>query len=148
MKFRGWDKNKKEFITNFCISSNGNTEIVRSSDKLAKIINEHYTSLGDDMWGDYAIIDYTDWYGINDVDVMRSTESLDKNQKEIFESDYVEFLDNYYLVKFERGCFLLEGKNQIWWHQLNKMDIESSMLIIGNIYEQRKTKLNILKNLI
>jgi len=148
MKFRCWDKNKKRFIKNVVIYSTGATEILRGNEELSRIINDYYSSKGDDMWGDYNVIDFTDWYGINDCEISISTEEKDNENKEIYENDYVEFLGKYYYVKFKRSCFLLENDTEeIWWHKLNPTDIKSSMLIIGNIYEQRKTKLNILKNL-
>jgi len=148
MEYRGWDKNQKKFIKNFCIYLTGAIEIIHNNEELKSIINEYYTQKGDPGWGDYEVIDFTDWYGINNISVDRSTEDKDKNEKLIFENDVVNFQGTIYQVKFNRGCFLLESKDkEIWWHQLNTMDIESSMEVIGNIHEQRKTKLNILKNL-
>lgn len=145
MQYRGWDKNKKKFTYNFAIDArNGSPTMIHMTDELNNHINEYYNKKGDVLWGDYGVLDFTDWYAINDVEINKSTGDKDFTEKEIFENDIVEYQNKYYQVKFLRGCFLLEGKEkEIWWHELN-LDIESSLLIIGNIYEERKTKLNIL----
>ena len=148
MEYRGWDRNQKKFIKNFCIYCTGAVEMIHENEELKNIINEYYTKKGDTMWGDYEVLDFTDWYGTNNVNVDRSTEDLDQYKTLIYENDIVRFLGDYYTVKFKRGSFLLESKDkEIWWHQLNLMDVESSMEIVGNIYEQRKTKLNILNKI-
>jgi len=149
MTYRGWDKNKKKFIYNFAIDArNGAPTIIHMTDELNNYINDYYSRKGDDMWGDYGVLDFTDWYAINDVEINKATEDKNKNGMYFFENDIVEYMGKIYTIKFKRGCFLLENdKEEIWWHQLNGLDIESSMEIIGNIYEHRKTKLNILKNI-
>ena len=147
MQYRGWDKNQKKFIYNFAIDArNGAPTIIHGNDELNNYINDYYSRKGDDMWGDYGVLDFTDWYAINDVEINIATDDRDKNEKIIYENDIVEFQDDIYQVKFLRGSFILVGKKEIWWHDLN-LDIESPLLIVGNIYEHRKTKLNILKNI-
>lgn len=149
-QYRGWDKRRCKFIyDDFAITSSGSPFMIHENNELNRYINEYYQKKGDDMWGDYGVLDFTDWYAISDVNIMMSTQNKDKNGRLIYESDFVEFMGRFYTVCLKRGCFLLENeKEEIWWHQLNTMDIESSMQIIGNIYEQRKTKLNVIKKLI
>jgi uncharacterized phage protein (TIGR01671 family) len=146
MTYRGWDKNKKKFIYNFAIDArNGAPTIIHMTDELNNYINEYYSRKGDDMWGDYGVLDFTDWYAINDVEINKSTGYKDGNEKDIYENDIVEYMLTHFTVKFVKGCFLLENDTKkIWWHELLNM---STIIIIGNIYEQRKTKLNILNKI-
>jgi hypothetical protein len=146
-QFRGWDKKSKKFFYEFIISPNGAPTNVHSNEELNKILNDYYATKGDDMWGDYGVVDFTDWYAIDGLIVEMSTDTKDKTGREIYENDYVEFFDIVYLVKFQKGCFMLDGKKEIWWHEINLLDIESSMKIVGNIHEERKTKLNILNKI-
>jgi len=147
MKFRGWDRKEKKFFYEFIISPNGAPTVVYSDTELNNIINDYYATKGDDMWGDYGVVDFTDWYAINELDIDISTDYKDSKGREIYENDYVIYFSKVYLVRFQRGCFVLDGEKEIWWHQMNLMDIRSSMEVVGNIHQERKTKLNILNKI-
>jgi hypothetical protein len=66
-QYRGWDKRRCKFIyDDFAITSSGSPFMIHENDELNRYINEYYQKKGDDMWGDYGVLDFTDWYAIVD----------------------------------------------------------------------------------
>lgn len=68
-KFKAWDKKEKKYRNDVIVSNNGLPHIIRTSKELSSEINEHYKKLGDDMWGDYYVIDFTDFYAIENIEI-------------------------------------------------------------------------------
>ena len=69
MKFTAWDKLEKRFRNDVVISPNGAIHIDRSSPDFNKMVNKWYRKRGDILGGDYAEIDYTDWYGQTNIEI-------------------------------------------------------------------------------
>ncbi len=95
MKFRAWDKKKKQFRNDVVLSNKGVPHIVRSSKGLDKLINDFYSKKGDTLWGNYAEIDYTDWYAIEYVEIYFYIGRKDKVGNEIYEGNICELEVEY-----------------------------------------------------
>ncbi len=82
-------------------------------------------------------------YRFDDIELMQSTGLVDKNGKEIFESDIVKIPDDYSAfgknageilkVAFNNGCFRLKRPNSKG--RGFYFEDDSTVTIIGNIYE-------------
>ncbi len=114
LKFRVYDKKKKQMFDVMCLYSNGQLEY---RDGLAVVkLNKN---------------------DCNDFVVMQYTGFKDKNTKEIYEGDIVRCNDEYCaVVIWKRDGFLLDSitrKNipSLWYNAENSEKIE----VIGNIYE-------------
>jgi hypothetical protein len=70
LKFKAWDKKEGRFRDDVFISPKGTPFIIRSSDGLNKAINKYYKAKGDILGGDYAEIDFTDWYAIENIEIQ------------------------------------------------------------------------------
>ena len=98
--------------------------------------------------GDIWIIDEDsvagEWIVNNDIHLMQSTGLLDKNGKEIFEGDIVQFEDCYTetdflyvntgIVEWSQGSFTITNRDSVEMGDL--LDGEFlDVTIIGNVYE-------------
>ena len=82
-----------------------------------------------------------------DVILMQSTGLFDKNGKEIFEGDIVQFEDCYTesdflyinkgIVKWSQGSFTVTNRNSVEMEDLLDGDV-LDVKIIGNIYENKE----------
>ncbi len=124
IKFRAWDKKEKEMVD---INS---LEIYDDLDK------DGFYSMGE-------VLNNEDW------EVMQFTGLKDKNGKEIYERDLIEWkktmqlnalvtiMKGVYQVKFNIGGFIMEKEEfgETQWHWLGETNLWSSGEVIGNIYE-------------
>jgi len=146
IKFRAWDKNKKEMqFNNFCITASGNTQVMRSSPELQRAVDRVNKKKGEILGGDYAEIDFTDWYGINEMVVMQYTGLKDKNGKDAYEDDIIDTWPfykhqgnckgkkRYQRITFNTGMLVPENFD-FGWEGEGTVRIEHCE-IIGNIYE-------------
>lgn len=95
-KFRCWDKRQNKFIQDVVMSPSGAPEILRGDEELNRVINRFYNDKGDMMWGDYNIVDFTDWYAINECVLNLSTEDL--ILKNMFSFFYIFFQFLTYII--------------------------------------------------
>ena len=75
---------------------------------------------------------------IDEIVLMQSTGLHDKNDKEIFEGDIVQFFDSLYTVFYNisEGSYQLEPHDERWVvDYMSNFSSEETFEIIGNIYE-------------
>ena len=125
-KYRAWDSEKKKFVKHFFITDNGlicNMEKPTSEHKLIIPVEK------------------------SELILMQSTGLLDKNGKEIFEGDIVQFEDCYEvsdflyintgIIEWCQGGFHVTNRDSVLMEDL--LDGDSlDVTIIGNIYENRE----------
>lgn len=125
-KYRAWDSEKKKFVEHFFITDNGlicNMEKPTSKHKLIIPVEK------------------------SELFLMQSTGLLDKNGKEIFEGDIVQFEDCYEvsdflyintgIIEWCQGGFHVTNRDSVLMEDL--LDGDSlDVTIIGNIYENKE----------
>lgn len=126
LNFRAWDKRFSEFVEDFFVSEDG------------KI----YKKTKDTGYG-FAISRETS----DKIILMQSTGLFDKNGKEIFEGDIVQFEDCYIesdflylnkgIVEWSQGRFTVTNRDSVEMEDLLDGDI-LDVTIIGNIYENKE----------
>ena len=130
MEYRIWDKDQKKYIKDAMVTQDGAINILRGNEKLNEIINKYYLDQGDILGGDYTIVDFTDWYGINSCVVEYCTGCVDKNNKKIYENDIILTDEAGWcgFVVFENGSFtIIDDKGGYAW-----MPNWSRCEVIGN----------------
>lgn len=122
-RFRAWDSAKQEMFTDtFAITESGQVVVVEQ---------EFVTSTPDYIFVEHLVI-------------MQSTGLKDKNGKEIFEGDIVQFEDYYIetdlpyinkgIVEWSQGSFTISNRASVQMEDL--LDGEFlDLTIIGNVYE-------------
>lgn len=120
-KFRAWDKETQTML-----------DVSLIDFKKSVLVGEHWE------FGE------TNFISFDDVNLMQSTGLLDKNGKEIFEGDIVQFEDYYIesdlpyinrgIVEWSQGQFTITNRASVEMEDL--LDGEFlDLTIIGNIYE-------------
>ncbi len=126
IKFRTWEKKNKKWIMDDC-------PIVLYGDGSGHILIEV-----DHVHGNETIF-------LEDVELMQFIGLKDKNGKEIYEGDIVNYNSKYIkssnkeefnrmLVVFLNGGYYLESKNKAHFH-FGIVSKEGDLEVIGNIYE-------------
>lgn len=125
-KFRAWDNRFSEFVEDFFVSEDG------------KI----YKKTKDTGYG-IAISRETS----DKINLMQSTGLFDRNGKEIFEGDVVQFEDCYTesdflyinkgVVEWSQGSFTVTNRDSVEMEDLLDGEI-LDVTIIGNIYENKE----------
>jgi uncharacterized phage protein (TIGR01671 family) len=83
-KFKAWDKRNKKWVKDFVIAYNG---IVQISEDIGDDIKTKEALEERDPVGDWSLIDWTNWRGIEDYDVIQWIGQVDKFGNEIYEGD-------------------------------------------------------------
>ena len=148
VNFLAWDKNKKEFVHNVVIS-NSSRFATRSSDEFNKLVNDYYKSKGDILHGDYAEIDYTDWYAINDVEIFNNTRLKDCEGTEIFEGSILKStlqgrLFNW-IVSFNDGSYIVKNIGVDGYQETNGYQLDQSMAGMRRVIGHKCTHPELLK---
>lgn len=127
LRFRAWDKEENKMVYDaFCITSKGHVQRIG--------FHEEYNKRLEDMdpTGCWGVLDFSDFYCEN-WPVMQFTDLLDRNGKEVWESDifYLPGYETIAVVLFKRGMFCAEEDGSFFPLQ----QYYSSIEVIGNIYE-------------
>ena len=141
IKFRIFDKVKKEWLLGYELPSLGGFSMVGEMMMMgewAGVLSEYFPDR------------------LDDLDVMRFTGLYDKEGKEIYENDVVEFhvsIDNIFkdkepitsIVTFEDGCFIAMKINTdvILLKDVAKFATnyqKGGIKVIGNIYDKNNNK--------
>ena len=120
-KFRAWDiHGQKMFANDELIIWNGNV-YANDSKKLTC-----YNLKG---------------WSIDDEYLMQSTGLFDRNGKEIFEGDIVQFSDSLYTVFYDikEGSYRLKPHDDRWViDYMSNFSSDESFEIVGNVYENKE----------
>lgn len=122
LKFRAWDKRREDFRNDIFVDTNGNlyqfSKITGYGQAITYLDNEH-------------------------IVLMQSTGFKDKNGKEIFEGDIVQYLDGEYSFTgvVENSVFGIYAKNKYDNYRFedfaDENTKEADVVVIGNIYEDK-----------
>ena len=145
VKFRAWDKKKKKMMS--------------FNDLLKPVDWEEASML-------VLVLTESDFYGSENLELMQFTELLDKNGKEIYEGDIVQFPDTeseyvdvevgmlkvaeaqlncWGSVEFKNSCFGLNitmnnegiGTGFFTWEAIKDYYSTKDLEVIGNIYKNK-----------
>lgn len=120
LKFRAWDKKHKEMF-----------EVIKI---------EYYPNI-------FYMAKEPAWFVIrteNEIELMQLTGLKDKNGKEIFEGDIVQYLDGEYsfVGVVENSAFGIYAKNKYDNYSFedfaDENTKEADVVVIGNIYENKE----------
>ena len=144
MKFRVWDKAKEEMLyNNFMIRSGFDNQGAEPLEIPTIEVNTQIQKLMGDDTAEYGLIDFSNFYGLRNYKVMISTGLNDKNDKEIFQDDYIRLNGEKYLVDFTQGGFRLVSYEAIpLLEMMNKVIISKEAVVVGNIYMEDSNVLN------
>ena len=68
--FKAWDKRLQEYRHDVVITQTGNIMIARHGEAFNKMVNKWHKKNGEILGGDYAELDYTDWYGVENIEIQ------------------------------------------------------------------------------
>ena len=120
LKFRAWDKKHKEMFEVIKIEFNPNIFYMAKKPSWFVIRTE------------------------NEIELMQSTGMFDKNGKEIFEGEIVQYLDGEYsfVGVVENSAFGIYAKDKYDNYRFedfaDENTKEADVVVIGNIYENKK----------
>lgn len=122
IKFRAWDKEN-----NFMFYSENNYPVSK--------YDLGFDFMGRNEFRLMMLIDVKDsLFKKVDADIMQYTSLKDKNGKEIYEGDIVNYFRNELAeVKFINGCFAIKSNSCIDYFNQIIAEIE----VVGNIYENK-----------
>jgi len=128
IKFRAWCKERKKMYEPNCIILNSHPK-------------EKNPLIWANLWG-YDIIEQKDIIlHAEKIELMQFTGLKDKNGKEIYEGDIVEYEDCLLLIKWFSNGFgyeIIKQKNKNIIHDIRLYRSDEIFKIVGNIYEKPK----------
>lgn len=134
-QFLAFDKRQDKFILNVVITASGNPFITRITDELNYVINEYYKSKGDILFSDCDVIDYTDYYAIENIVICRFTGLFDVAGEPIYENQIVLSNNEKYFVEFNKNVFYFKHINTEFTFSFSSL---FNVKIIGNIFQRYK----------
>ena len=163
LQFRVWDKERKLMLYNNFVIRSGNPDSREVWDKIGSgeypyssgfggtkgaepleypntiEINEKITELMGDYAGTWSLIDWSNWYGLENYIVMQSTGFADKTGHIIFEGDILTDGVIESEVYWHYGCYVWNGcmiADYDVGFQGDKLGMDTKELkVIGNKYE-------------
>lgn len=127
-KYRAWVKTEKRMI---------------ETDDILGIDYENKEIVTQQVYFENGLPDDRDiyCYDFDDIILMQSTAFKNKNGKEIFEGDIVQFFDSLYTVFYDikEGCYRLKPHDDRWVvDYMCNFSSEESFEVVSNIYENKE----------
>ena len=133
IKFRAWDVERKQMVTDFVLAPTAPTwsaHLIRENEELSKIIHDYFLSKGDILSSNsYTVLDWSDYYGISNYKIMQFTGLYDCEGTPIYEGDIVEASWGY--------SGIVEFHNIIY--SAMECTISDDIKVIGNKFEHKST---------
>ena len=131
IKFRVWDNRNKVMLTE---ENYNELDYEELSGKWKKDDYMGYPYEADEWYPMSSIQLFFELPEHDDLKVMRYSEFVDKNDKEIYEGDVLEIKNTYYLVMYNYSAFILKKLNGSDQDIMYQYPIDK-MSIVGNSYE-------------
>lgn len=138
LKFRAWDSYKNKMTTNFILAPTSPDwapfPIERPDDKAYKDLKDMEIRKGYFLpCGDYTLTDWANYYGIEHYKVMMFIGLKDKNGKEIYEGDIIQYIGDFGQICIGQVQYIGNG---FWVKEKDGTCFMPSICeVIGNIYE-------------
>lgn len=129
IRFRAWDKERKQIVYVFGIS-----QAVYDQDCEGEPEWKHTQQIQEILVSDFTMkepfFEKPNWVDASGYELMQFTGLLDKNGKEIYENDIYSVNGKIFHVIFKRGAFVLKNQNENNLHRLH--NAVHNGIVVGN----------------